>query len=125
MLMTNVLLIDDDAILRNTLREMLEKLSCDVTEAEDGVVATEKMEETDFDLVITDIFMPNQDGIETIRNIRRARNDVHIVAISGGPPNQRVNFLKMAKSIGADLALAKPIDIQQLADILGKIKNKN
>ena len=125
MLMTNVLLIDDDAILRNTLREMLEKLSCDVTEAEDGVVATEKMEETDFDLVITDIFMPNQDGIETIRNIRRARNDVHIVAISVGSPNQRVNFLKMAKSIGANFALAKPIDIQQLADILGKIKNKN
>lgn len=125
MLMPNVLLIDDDALTRTSLRAMLENLSCDVTEAEDGVVASAKMEEFDFDLVVTDIFMPNQDGIETIRKIRRARNDVCIVAISGDHIDERVNFLKMAERIGANFALPKPIDSQQLAGILGGITNRH
>jgi CheY-like chemotaxis protein len=122
MLMTNVLLIDDDALSRRVVRTMLEDLACDVTEAEDGAVASSKMEGRDFDLVVTDIFMPNQDGIETIRKIRRARNDVCILAISADDANVDVNYLKMAERIGADYSLSKPIKSEQLKGIIGNLK---
>lgn len=122
MLMPNVLLIDDDAFARSTVRIMLENLACNVTEAEDGAVASTVMESKDFDLVVTDIFMPNQDGIETIRKIRRARNNVCILAISSEGLDGRVNYLKMAERIGADYTLAKPLHSEQLAGILQNIQ---
>ncbi len=119
--MPNVLLIDDDAHTRGTLRTILENLSCDVTEAEDGAIGTSKMESRDFDLVVTDIFMPNQDGIETIRKIRRAKNDVCIVAISGKTNRSELNYLKMAERIGANYTFAKPVYSEQLANILDNL----
>ncbi len=121
MQMPNVLLIDDDAFTRVTLRTMLENLSCDVTEAEDGAVATSKMQSKTFDLVVTDIFMPNQDGIETIRKIRRARNNVCILAMSAADANSKINYLKMAERIGANYAFVKPLYTEQLKDILNKL----
>ncbi len=122
MLMPNVLLIDDDALARSVVRTLLEDLACDVTEAEDGVVASSKMEGREFDLIVTDIFMPNQDGIETIRKIRRARNDVCIVAISANDAINEVNYLKMAERIGADYSLCKPLKSEQLKGIIGNLK---
>ncbi|MBO6946658.1 MAG: response regulator [Rhodospirillales bacterium] len=120
--MPNVLLIDDDALARSVVRTLLEDLACDVTEAEDGVVASSKMEGREFDLIVTDIFMPNQDGIETIRKIRRARNDVCIVAISANDAINEVNYLKMAERIGADYSLCKPLKSEQLKGIIGNLK---
>ena len=122
MLMPNVLLIDDDALARSVVRTLLEDLACDVTEAEDGVVASSKMEGREFDLIVTDIFMPNQDGIESIRKIRRARNDVCIVAISANDAINEVNYLKMAERIGADYSLCKPLKSEQLKGIIGNLK---
>jgi len=120
--MQNVLLIDDDAFTRGVVRRMLENLECTVTEAEDGRIASTKLDADDFDLVVTDIFMPNQDGIETIRKIRRSHNDVCILAISSDEYSYRINYLKMAERIGANFALKKPIQVEQLANILRSIR---
>lgn len=122
MFMPHVLVIEDDAMTRGVLRAMFEALACDVTEAADGVDGSSQMETQDFDLIVTDIFMPNQDGIETIRKIRRARNNVCILAISADDQNRDINYLKMAERIGADYSLCKPLKSEQLENILGNLR---
>jgi len=116
--MVTVLIIDDDEKVRGTLRDILEDLGCSVSEAQDGLAATSMISESSPELVFTDIFMPNQDGIETIRKIRRINASIRIVAMSGGSGFNGMDFLGMAQSLGADYILQKPIRIEQIEDIV-------
>ncbi len=116
--MPDVLIIDDDADLRTVLREMLEALGCGVTEAEDGAAGVSCANERDFDLVITDILMPRQEGIETIVALRKAKPHLRIVAMSGGGQMNGMTVLEFARKLGADVILEKPFGLPEIAGVV-------
>jgi CheY-like chemotaxis protein len=120
--MASILVIDDDARIRMLLRRVLEKEGHSVEEAGNGALGCERQREAGFDLIITDIVMPDQEGVETIRLLRREFPRLPIVAISGGG-GQGIDYLAMAKRMGADRILAKPFGNQEVsaavAELLG------
>jgi DNA-binding response OmpR family regulator len=114
----SVLIVDDDTELRTCLRVGLQKAGMTVDEAEDGDLALEMLEAKSFDWVITDIVMPNQDGIQLIRKLRQARPTIRIVAISGGGIGAADNYLRMARLLGANHVLEKPFGYKELVQLM-------
>lgn len=112
--MSAILVIDDDAAVREVVREMLRLEGYDVTIAENGRQAIELLGERRFDLVITDLIMPEKEGIETIAEIRRTHARLPILAISGGGRIGPSDYLETARYLGADATLAKPFARQEL-----------
>ena len=113
----DVLLIDDDDLFRETVRDMLDTLGYNVVEAEDGKRGIEKLRGGGADVVLTDILMPNQEGIATIRQIRQSGHDVWIVAMSGDQKH-KLMFLDFARELGADRILRKPFDLNALKEAI-------
>ena len=103
-----ILLIDDDALLRQTIRKMLESAGHEVVEAENGRIGLDAFRKQAIDAVVTDIIMPQKEGIETIRDIRALNPAVRIVAISGGGRTHQMDFLNIAAKLGASATLSKP-----------------
>jgi DNA-binding response OmpR family regulator len=110
----NILVIDDNASVRKAITLMLEGGGHCVTGAKDGTEGLRAFEELDPDLVIVDIIMPEKDGIEIIREMRRAKPEARIIAMTGGGRLTNLDFLKMARAFGAVDTLAKPIDPDDL-----------
>lgn len=109
-----VLVIDDDQAVRYTLDTILTAAGYEVMSAENGVAGMRLYRDTKPDLVITDIVMPDQEGIETIMEIRKADPDAKIIAISGGGRYGNGHFLELAMALGANASLAKPFDLDLL-----------
>lgn len=108
--MPRILVIDDDEQVRGLLVRMLERAGFDdVDQAADGNAGLARYQDTPADLVITDIVMPEKEGLETIQDLRRISPDVRIIAISGGGLNQPGNYLQLARHFGANEVLTKPI----------------
>jgi DNA-binding response OmpR family regulator len=108
--MAKVLVIDDDAGVRQTLTAILEDNGYEVMSAEDGRRGVAVFRSERPDLVITDIIMPEQEGIQTIIEMRKNAPDAKIIAISGGGRTANIDYLKIARALGATDALAKPFD---------------
>jgi CheY-like chemotaxis protein len=117
---TKILVIDDDDMVRITMVRLLEDLGYDVVCAEDGERGLGIFRNDQPDLVITDLTMPEREGIATIIEIRRDRPAVKVIAISGGGRIQDSDFLDMAKKLGADDVIAKPFDPDEFADRVGR-----
>src|SRR5579864_1581719 len=103
-----ILLIDDDKLVLYTLQRVLRGQGHAVRAASDGSVGMQLLRSEPADLVITDIVMPEQEGLETIRQIRRDFPHTKIIAISGGLRQGALDVLSMATSFGADDIIAKP-----------------
>lgn len=127
MKMTKILLIEDDVQMRSMLSEVLQRNNFDVYEAQDGKIGEEICKKVDFDLVITDIIMPNQEGLETIMILRHYHPKLKIIAMSGGGSAGPDVFLEMASELGADKMLAKPFMQKELLaaikEVLGEDKS--
>ena len=108
--MHKILVIDDNVVVRNTIIQMLESEGYEVVSAEDGRRGLSVFRSEKTDLVITDIIMPEKEGIETIRDIRGEAPDTKIIAISGGGRMGNTDFLKIARQLGASDVIAKPLD---------------
>jgi CheY-like chemotaxis protein len=108
--MQKILVIDDDPVVRKVIVKILERHGYQVVSAEDGRRGLAVFRTEQPDLVITDMIMPEKEGIETIREICRQRPDARIVAISGGGRIKSADFLAMAKKLGATDVLAKPFE---------------
>jgi DNA-binding NarL/FixJ family response regulator len=107
--MARILIIDDDKPFRIMLRIMLENAGYkDITEAENGYIGMKLIRKSHFDLVITDIIMPDKEGIETIMEIKKDFPATKIIAMSGGGKIGADSYLVMAKHLGADKTMAKP-----------------
>ena len=112
--MALIMIVDDDAHIQLALRQIVESAGHRVIEASNGQDAIDLFEEFRPDLVITDVFMPHTDGIETIRVIRRMAPAAKIIAISGGCVGSGWNYLGSVVVLGANLALQKPFTCSQL-----------
>lgn len=109
-----ILVIDDDDQFRMMMVEMLERKQFEVFAAADGEEGIQIWQNVNPDLVITDIIMPNKEGIETILELRRFNKAVKIIAISGGGRTNAKDNLRSAKLLGASLTLAKPFESSEL-----------
>ena len=114
--MKHILVIDDDANIRLILERFLEKQGFSVDSAEDGSIGLEKIEEKLPDLVVTDIMMPNTDGLEVVLSIRNNHPDTPVIAISGGIASASVDLLPVAKKMGSSKVkvLYKPVELSSL-----------
>jgi len=119
--MAKILLVDDDDMFRDMLSKTLTKMGHVVVEAHDGKEAHKIFAEAPADLVITDIVMPEKDGIQTIIELRHRYPGLQIVAMSGGGRMSPTNYLKSAKMLGAQRVLAKPFSNQELAAVLNEL----
>ena len=116
--MTKILVIDDDVIVRASIVHILEDGGYDVLIAEDGIRGMAVFRSEQPDLVITDIIMPEQEGMQTIAEILKAAPDARIIAISGSGRFGNADFLKMARSLGAMDVVSKPFDADELLTIV-------
>jgi CheY-like chemotaxis protein len=123
--MTNVnkriLIIDDDPVSREVLLEALEQEPYTLADATDGKAGLRLHIKNPFDLVITDIIMPEMEGLETIRKLKRISPAVKIIAISGGGHLDAEGYLQMAQKLGADRSLDKPIDQDRLKETIKEL----
>ena len=111
--MAHILIIEDEAPLRRMLAALLAHAGYEVTEATDGIDGVQKSAAHPPDLVLTDLLMPRQEGIETIRRLRGTRTDLPIIAMSGGGVNSGV-YLQIARKLGARATLLKPFSNAEL-----------
>lgn len=115
--MPSILVVDDEDQIRHLIRETLEQVGYHITEARDGKEALEQYRLAPTDLVIMDILMPNQDGLETTVALRREFPDVKVIVITGGSDMiGMLNFLDVAKMLGAHSTLQKPFEMKALLD---------
>ena len=112
--MTRIIVIDDDVQIRVLLKEILEQEGYDVVDAPDGLEGVRLYRENPADLVITDIIMPEKEGLEIIRELRTDFPEVKIMAMSGGGRIGPEPYLQIAERLGAKSILTKPIERDEL-----------
>ncbi len=106
--MARVLVIDDDQAIRDLLREILRSEGHEVYEASDGDAGVRLFRAHHPDLVVLDMFMPNREGLETMREIRAESPNTRVLAISGAFSQAGYDALSMAEMLGATRTLMKP-----------------
>jgi CheY-like chemotaxis protein len=121
MFMTEILVIDDDSQIRMLLRRILENEGYIVYEAADGKRGIDLLHIHNIELVITDIIMPEKEGLETILDIRHEFPNMKIIAISGGGKTGLPDFLPAAKKFGAHRTLPKPFGKSELLDAVNGV----
>lgn len=119
--MAQILVIDDDAALRTTVRRVLERSGHQVTEAENGAEGMRLVRKRPPDLVVTDLLMPEQEGIETIQELRENHPAIGIVAVSGAGGVEEGGPLLDAQLFGADATLSKPFSVEALIEAVDRV----
>ena len=112
-----VLVVDDDQLFVRLMTAALTQRGHEVQFALDGASGERLFNSVPFDAVVCDIVMPDQDGVQTIRQVRTKRGDVGIVAISGGlsfSHSSNIDILDVAAKLGADVTLKKPFQMSEL-----------
>jgi len=117
----HILVVDDDEMMRAYLRELLLINDFKVTEASNGKLGLKEYRENTPDLVLTDIIMPEMEGISFIRELRSYNSDVPIIAMTGNVHGRMEEFLDISSQLGADEILRKPIQSQQFLEAINKL----
>lgn len=113
-----VLLVEDDTLVRHALKIVIEIEDIDVIDVRDGEQAMTILGDRDIDVVVTDIFMPEMEGMELIRRMQDEHPDIPVIAISGGGSVDNVDYLDAAVGLGAKAVFSKPFDEK---DLIAKI----
>lgn len=112
--MPGILIVEDDKELREMLKVSLIRHKYTVLEASDGRDAIMHFKPSIIDLVVTDVIMPEEDGLKVIMKLRELKPKLKIIAISGGGKAGPGSYLKLAKALGADAVFSKPFSINDL-----------
>jgi len=118
-----ILIIDDDPQILDMLGQILEREGHQVVTALNGKEGLKLYRENPTDLIITDLIMPEKEGIETIMELRRDFPDVKIIAISGGGHNDADQYLAMAQKLGVQRTFAKPVARAELLKAVRELLN--
>jgi len=125
--MARILVIEDDEPVRATIKRILESAGYEVSTATDGNDGLHQFREAPADLVLCDIFMPNKEGIATLRELRQVSGDVPVIMMSGGSPSSGrigeaafVDYLQIARLLGAAGTIPKPFRAAQLLAVVRK-----
>ena len=116
-----ILIIDDEVQIREMLDQMLTREGYDVVSAPNGKVGMKLCRENPVDLIITDIIMPEKDGIEMILELRHDFSDLKIIAISGGGRLGPDGYLEMAQKLGAHKTFFKPFNRREILDAVEEL----
>ncbi len=117
--MPGILIVEDDNDLRTMLKVSLNRRRFIVLEAENGKEALTHFKPSVTDLVITDLIMPEEDGLKVIMRMRELKPSIKIIAISGGGKAGPGSYLNLAKALGADAIYSKPFSVN---DMITKIE---
>lgn len=112
-----VLVVDDDPGVRDVIRSMLESSGYSVLLAANGKEAMRLLRTERADLILTDLVMPEQEGIETIKTLRREYPEIKVIAMSGAFGG---DYLRIAAYLGAHATLAKPIQMDKLLKLVSE-----
>ena len=118
-----ILVIDDESRIRTMLKVMLERESFRVITASDGKEGMKLLAKEPVDLVITDLIMPEKEGLEVIQELRKSDSNLPVIAISGGGKNSPDTYLNMARLLGADAIFEKPVKKDKLINAVKKSLN--
>ncbi len=121
--MKKILIIDDEPVIRIMLTQLFEKNNYEVLEASDGNIGIALFKKHKPDLVITDLIMPEKEGLETIREIRESDQNIKIIAISGGGTVNSETYLQAAEKLGAQYSFEKPLKIDELLSAVKGLLN--
>ena len=120
--MARVLVIDDDKLFVKLMVHALQERGHAVEFASDGAEGLRTFKASPFDVVVCDMLMPEQEGVETIRQLRQQNTDVRIVAISSGLRRApSIDILHVASQFGADATLQKPFKLSQLVAAVDEV----
>ena len=119
--MKKILIIEDDHDLRLTLRNLLKMNGYEVLDVADGEAGAVIYQSTSVDLVLTDIFMPEKEGIEVIVELHRNHPNVRIIAMSGGGIGGDLDYLHDTEELGADRIFEKPVDMDELLNAISDL----
>jgi len=122
--MTRILVVDDNIEVREMLKQYLERAEFEVLVAPDGKEALKLHHATPAELIITDIVMPEKEGLETIMEFRKRFPLVKVIAISGGGKVEANEYLEIAKALGAHKTFAKPFELGGLLEEVRKLLPK-
>ena len=117
-----VLVIDDDDLARETLETLLPDAGYSVTLASDGRRGLAELEKKAPDFIVTDIYMPEKEGIETIVDIRRSYPDIKIIAMSGGADVGSMPVLQLAEIVGEDRVLKKSFMPSEIVEAIESLR---
>jgi CheY-like chemotaxis protein len=119
--MARILLIEDDFFLRAILKHALEEMGHDVAEAANASGAEALHLEHGFEVILTDLIMPERDGFELLTNFRRRFPDVRIIAMSAGGCMGAPEYLRIARQLGANDTIRKPVSDVELGLVLNRV----
>lgn len=120
-----ILIIEDDAIMLRALGQAFQRAGCRIVGARDGEEGLTRFLERTPDLVVTDILMPNREGVETILAMKAKAPDVKILAISGGGRLGAEQILELARRLGADAVLPKPFRSAEILAVAHRLLDRN
>lgn len=122
--MATILLIDDEPAVRELLSDFLTRSGHLVTGAANGAEGEALYKSRSFDLVIMDILMPQQGGLETILRLKSRYPDIRLIAISGGCMLPAESYLSLVRPLGVDECLSKPFELSELIDSVNRLLNR-
>ena len=119
--MGKILIADDDGEVRVTLQKLFQMDGHEVELARDGLEAMRMLDDGRYDLMVTDIVMPNREGLESIMETRRKHPEVRLIAISGGGRERTESYLRMAETFGAEAVFRKPFSPREMLETVSQL----